>query len=404
MKMVHLEDFIHPDAGYQVNLLARLQVKDGHDVTIVTGEMDKIPTFLTAFFGRDNMKERDERFFRETGARIVRVKLFGFYSGRAIFYPRIFKVVDELNPDVLFLHGEDTLTGMAFIARSSRLKYPMILDCHSVEMASFNRLKHVFRFFYKRLVAPIIIRNNIPLIRVVDVDFVDKCLGIPLSHTTLLSFGTDTDHFQPNAEARARFIKEHGLKEDTFVVLYAGKLDVFKGGKFFASSIKDKIVSTTGKDVVFVIVGNCDGEYGREVEKLFSESENRIIRFPTQRYFDLASFYQAADMALYPKQCSMSFFEAQSCGLPLIFEDNEINLERATHGNALTFKGEDTGDFRAKLQQMIDMPAQQFQEMRAASRKYIVDNFDFVPIARKFTEVMQGALTRWKERKSRRAR
>ena len=55
MKIVHVEDFIHPEAGYQVNLLSRLQQLDGHQVTIVTAELEKIPSFLTSFFGKEDI-------------------------------------------------------------------------------------------------------------------------------------------------------------------------------------------------------------------------------------------------------------------------------------------------------------------------------------------------------------
>ena len=109
MKIVHLEDFIHPDTGYQVNLLGRLQVRQGHDVEVVTGELEKIPSELTAFFGRDNVEARDTRFERETGVKIHRIPLFGFYSGRAIFKPiKLIRKILSLKPSVLFVHGEDT--------------------------------------------------------------------------------------------------------------------------------------------------------------------------------------------------------------------------------------------------------------------------------------------------------
>lgn len=49
MRFVHVEDFVHPNAGYQINLLTRLQASQGHEVIIVAGALDKIPTFLTSF-------------------------------------------------------------------------------------------------------------------------------------------------------------------------------------------------------------------------------------------------------------------------------------------------------------------------------------------------------------------
>ena len=124
MKAVHIEEFFHPDAGYQVNLLSRLQVAQGNDVTIVTAELDKMPSYLTAFFGKDHIEERDRAFERETGVKVIRIPLLGYYSGRAIFHPRLFRTVSACRPDVAFVHGEDTLTGILYIWLARWLKYP----------------------------------------------------------------------------------------------------------------------------------------------------------------------------------------------------------------------------------------------------------------------------------------
>jgi glycosyltransferase involved in cell wall biosynthesis len=394
MKIVHVEDFIHPDAGYQVNLLARLQKVDGHEVSIVTGEMDKMPDFLTGFFGTDGIEERDARFLHENGVPIRRVPLLGFYSGRAIMYPfRLFRAVAKEKPDVVFVHGEDTLTGILFILLSRWLPYPIVLDCHMLEMASLNRFRNYFRWFYQRFITPVILSRNIPLIRVVDSDYVQKCLGIPLSHTDLLSFGTDTLHFSPDADKRRPKRAELGLSQDAFVVLYAGKLDEHKGGKFLASAIREKFPTPpNGRELQFLIVGNSVGEYGEDVEKGLASSENQIKRLPTQRYFDLAGFYQAADLVIFPKQCSMSFFEAQSCGCPILFEANEINSQRSQFGNAVTFTGGDVADFRRKLVELISMPDATYDTYRSNAREYVLDNYDYLPIARQFTAVLERAL------------
>jgi glycosyltransferase involved in cell wall biosynthesis len=401
MNIVHVEDFIHPDAGYQVNLLSRLQVREGHQVTIVAAEMDQVPRHLTSFFGADNIPARDERFFRETGARIVRVPTFAYYSGRAFFSFRLFGVVRRLKPDAVFAHGLDSLTAMLFTWLSPFLSYPIVLDCHSLEMGSVHRFKDRFRTFYRRFVAPVVIRRNIPVIRVVDSDYVEKSLGIPLSRTDLLSFGTDTDLFRPDPAARAAFRLKHQIADDAKVVLYAGKLDENKGGQFLADALREKLVLRSGAEAVFLIVGNTEGPYGAKVEASFAQSQNRIIRLPTQRYFDLAGIYQSVDMAVFPKQCSMSFFEAQSCGLPILFEENEINCERASHGNARTFRAADTSGFRAGLVAMLELSAPKFQQMSDCARLHIVKNFDFVPIARQYSEVLAGAARRFQQSRQR---
>src|SRR5476649_576511 len=106
MKIVHIEDFFHPDAGYQVNLLSRLQVSDGHQVSVITAELKKNPAHLLEFFGASDIEGRDQRFRNETNVEIVRLPLLGFYSGRAIFSPvDLFAKVGSLRPDVVYVHG-----------------------------------------------------------------------------------------------------------------------------------------------------------------------------------------------------------------------------------------------------------------------------------------------------------
>ena len=396
MKIVHVEDFIHPNAGYQVNMLGRLQVQQGHQVDIVAGEMEKIPDILKEFFGSTDIPEHDERFRRETGARIHRVPLHGFYSGRAIFHPfKLFKQVRRLKPDVVFVHGEDTLTGILFILLARWLPYPLVLDCHMLEMASLNRYREYFRAFYRTFITPIILKRNIPLIRVVDTDFVEKCLGIPLSRTHFLPLGTDTDFFQPNTENGLSVRTQLGLSWDAFVVLYAGKLDEDKGGKFFSEALVKKLQSTTGRPVEFLIIGNAVGEYGRKVEENFAVSENSIKRLPTQRYPDLAGFYQAADLAVFPRQCSMSFFQVQACGLPVLFEENEINNIRVGDGYAFTFPPGSIDSFLEKLIWLASQPRPALTSYSLKAREYALQGYDFVDIAKQYSEVLRVTVEKW---------
>lgn len=388
MRFVHVEDFVHPNAGYQINLLTRLQAEQGHEVIIVAGELDKIPVFLTSFFGKDNIEEKDQKFYEETGVRIVRHPLHAYYSGRAIFKKGLHKLIKSLNPDVLFIHNEDTVMGMKLLWDYKNMNVPYVLDCHMLEMASENRFRDYFRAFYRKFVTPVILKNDIPLIRVVDTDFVQKHYNIPLEKTKLLSFGTDTNFYKPDAESRKRFRKENGIGEDEFVVIYAGKLDATKGGMFFADSLKKEII-VSGKKLKFMVIGNPPkDEYGVEVEKLLSESENDIIRFPTQTYFDLAKFYQAADIAVFPRQCSMSYMEVQSCSLPVVLEENEINVDRAAGKKGMIFSEGNKEEFRKAIITFAEMPKEEFEVYRQNARKNIVENFNFVPIAEQFTQVM----------------
>ncbi|MBU5427912.1 glycosyltransferase [Tissierella pigra] len=397
MRIVHLDQMFHPEFGDQINILPKYQVKQGHEVYIVTGKSDvSHPRFIN-FADNSNMDEKDKCYEEKTGVKVIRIDVKKFISGRAIYKRGYKKIIDKLNPDILFCHFNDTIVGMYYTWISNRLNYPVVFDSHMLEMASKNPLNKAFRFFYRMFLTPKIIKNNLIVIRTQDDPYVEKCLGIPLSQAPFISFGTDTDLFKPNNEVRKTFREENDILEDDFVIVYTGKLDESKNGKFLAEAFKDKFYITENNSVVLLVVGNTSGEYGKEVEEIFHQSKNKIIRFPTQRYVDLPQFYQAADLAVFPKQCSLSFYDVQACGLPVVAEDNSINIERCSHGNGFTFKDDDINDLKGQIKKCIDMNSNEYQMLRSNSYNYIKENYDYKYIARLYTEVLEREYKKYKE-------
>lgn len=386
MNIIHIEDFFHPNAGYQINILPKYMVKQGHTVTIVTSKMDKMPPNLTAFFGSEEIEKYDREYSEKTGVDIIRLDIHKFISGRAVFTKEIFRTVEALRPDILYVHGNDTLTAMRYLFRLNKIDYPIVMDSHMLEMASINRFSQLYRKFYKYFFTPIIIRNKIPVIRTQDDSYVEKNLGIPLHQCPWISVGSDTLFFYPDERVKNEFRKSNNIEEDDFVVVYTGKLDESKGGKLLAQAFEKKFVSK--KNIVLIVVGNTNGEYGKQVEYLFNKSENRIIRFPTQKYTELAKFYQVADLSVFPKQCSLSFYDAQACGLPVVSEANNINIDRVKYNNGFTFKVEDVDDFRCKILNCIEMPEKEYVELKQNSYKYVKENYDYIDISEKYMDII----------------
>lgn len=388
MRIVHVEDFFHPDAGYQVNILAKYQVKFGHEVIVITSEMEKIPQDLTAFFGRDQIEQRDREYEETFGVKIIRLPLHGFFSGRAIFTRALKKTIDQCQPDVLFVHGNDTVTGMWATWNRKKLGCPLVLDSHMLEMASNNRLRNLFRGFYQMMVTPIVKKENLTVIRTQDDPYVEKCLGIPLSQAPWISYGSDTMLFHPDDEQRRAFRRDNGISENAFVVVYAGKLDEAKGGMLLADLTCEKL--DTNREIVYLVVGNTSGDYGAAVEKQFSESPYRVLRIPTQKYRDLAQFFQVADLAVFPKQCSLSFYDVQACGLPVLFEDNGINIDRCKFNNGWTYRAGDLQDMKQKLEQILAMDNQTYTETCQNSYNFVREKYDYEEKAKEYMNVIQA--------------
>ena len=392
MRIVHVDETFHPAFGYQANPLAKFQSRQGNEVIIVAPTKEYMyPVYKE--FGDDGsrLKEQDATYSNSTGVKIVRVPAKGYFMRRLVYGRDIFQVVDDLNPDVVFVHCVETLTAMRFLIK--RKKYPMMFDSHMLSMASDNKLAKVYEFIFRHLITRIIIKNKYDVIRTQDDRYVNDHLGIPEEQTPFISFGTDTLLFCPSKEAREMFRKDNDISLDEFVVVYTGKLTEAKGGKLLAETFKEKFEMP----VTLVCVGTPpNNEYGDAVQNILNSSENRIIMYPTQNYLDLAKFYQMADICVFPKQCSMSFYDAEACGTPVLSENNSVNVDRCRHNNGLNFDAGNVEDFREKIMYFASISKEEREQYRKNARHYIENGFDYEEIAQKYTMYLEKAVKKYK--------
>lgn len=394
MRIVNIEDYFIPDAGYQINIMPKYLSDFGHDVWIVTSKVDGINKSAAFFFGTENIEERDAHFTEKTGVKILRVKPLTrkTVNSRIIQSGAFFRAINALNPDVVYVHGNDTITGIRYL-RKKNLPFALVTDSHMLSIATKNKFHNLFEKFYRVFVTPHILKKQIPVIRTQDDPYVERAFGIPLSQAPWISYGSDTLLFHPDSNAKKEFRIENGINEDDFVVVYTGKLDEPKGGKLLAETFKEKF--NTKRKVVLVIVGNTAEDYGKEVDTIFAQSENRIIRFPTQKYFDLPRYYQAADLSVFAKQCSLSFYDAQACGLPVLSEDNNINVDRCSHGNGWNFKAGDVNDFRDKIKTAANMNLDEYQCISECAYRYIIKDYNYEDKAREYEKIILSEYRRF---------
>lgn len=393
MRIVHVDETFHPAFGYQANPLAKFQQKQGNEVYIVTPTKDFLyPVYREFGDNGENLVEQDATYEKTTGVKIVRVPAKGYFMKRLVYGKQIFRIVEQIKPDVVFVHCLETLTAMRFIIKNP--KYPMMFDSHMLSMASNNRFAKIYEKVFKKIITPKIKRRKYDVIRTQDDKYVNSHLGIPEDQTPFISFGTDTILFCPSEKEREQFRKEYNIEQDEFVVVYTGKLTEAKGGKLLAETFRKKF----DVPVTLVCVGTpTNDEYGKQVKKLFDESENRIIMFPTQNYLELARFYQMADLSVFPKQCSMSFYDAQSCGLPVVSENNNINIDRCSHQNGANFKAGNVLDFRKKIMMFVMMDEIERKKYKKNARDFIEAGYDYADIAKQYTEYLKKAVKGFKK-------
>lgn len=398
MKILHIDETFHPLFGYQINSLAKYQSLMGNDVYVITTSADKLHDAFRFSNDNENILSYDKEYIDKTGVKIVRVKVYRNLSHRAIFSSQLFKTIDEIHPDVVMLHQIETYASVMYMLKRYYRKYPTIADSHMLKMASRNKFAKAFNLFFRMLIKGKIIKNSIMVIRTQDDNYVNNFLGLPEANTPFVSFGSDLQLFSRDDSKRKEFREKYKIDQNAFVIIYTGKLDKAKGGQFLADTILQKFEDKRGREIVFLIVGNTnDDEYGRKVEETFKQSQNRIIRFHTQKYIDLPPFYIASDLSLFAKQCSLSFYDAQACGLPVVFENNNINVSRACNNNAFLFMSLDVEDFRKKINEAIALSDSEYRLMSDNAINYIRNHFDYEKISEQYTQLMQETIQRFQK-------
>lgn len=394
MKILHIDETFHPSYGYQVNPLAKFQQKQGNEVFIATVDKNHLYPVYKEFGDTGETLEQEDKVYEETtGVKIIRVQAKGYYFRRLIYTNEIFRVVEQVNPDVLFVHCVETITAMRFLSKG--LEYPMMFDSHMLSMASQNKFAKIYEKLYGLTFGRKIRKNGFIVVRTQDDRYVNEKFGIPEKQTPFISFGTDTILFSPSSKIRINFRKEYDISDEAFVVVYTGKLTEAKGGLLLAETFKDKF----SKDIILVCVGTPpNNEYGEAVSKLLKQSENRVIMFPTQKYQDLAKFYQMADLSVFPKQCSMSFYDAQACGLPVLSEDNNVNVDRCSNNNGFNFKAGSVDDFRKKIEEIASMSKEELQGYRNNAMKFIDNGYSYEHIAKEYTRYLQMTIDNYNKR------
>jgi glycosyltransferase involved in cell wall biosynthesis len=103
----------------------------------------------------------------------------------------------------------------------------------------------------------------------------------------------------------------------------------------------------------------------------------------------LPSYYQAADIGVWPKQESTSQLDAAACGLPLVLSSRVKVVERVD-GNGLLYEENNLEDMIAKLLQLSCPDIR--RRMGEAGVKNMREKFSWQKIAQEYVQDFEEAL------------
>ncbi|NKF08507.1 glycosyltransferase family 4 protein [Clostridium gasigenes] len=324
MKIIHVEDYFDPMAGYQINELVRAGSKIGDEVYIITSNCMKP-------FHKDVDIKIDKKYEKELGIKIIRLSAKLIISTRVIMKD-LYKVIDSINPDLVYFHGIGDFKDLQLW--KNKKDYKIVRDCHMSWVASQNKFRKMyyklFKIFFAKKINNTSKYDKVFALGVEEYEYL-KAIGINEDKLDFLYHGYNDDIIFFDEQKRNEIRAKYCYHKDDIIISYIGKMDNIKmPDKIFDILDKFDKKYIECKKIKLLFIGPQDKEY----MKIFNKRKERVLNKvevtieSSKSFSELKNYFSASDICIFPKQCTLSSIHAQICGCSVIMEKYSSNIER----------------------------------------------------------------------------
>lgn len=372
MKIGQISHRYYPHVGGIENYVRRLKKsleKMGHEITIYTTDFG-IPRGAErekgAFYCKTDFAIYRNPFSRELLQKLRKSDddIYHFHS--PWFFPSLFgaRLLDR-KPKVMTVHGARVGVG------------PMLSTLSSLYYPFARRVLHNM--------------DKIIALTKSERDYLVHCFKLPRRKVVVIPNGIEVESFRPKRRAIKEFVQKHGFREDSFKVLYVGRIIPEKN--------PDKLISAVtahmrDENLEVILIGSSSQDY---IAKLKKASDNRIHILGEVNFEELVAAYNASDLFVFlglVEGLPTVILEAMLCGLPVLTTPVAGIPDVVTEGeNGLFFdlpvKEEDVA---RKISRFMNMNALDTNRIGKANIKKIRTNHNWEIVANKILDVYNQVL------------
>lgn len=329
MKIVHVEDYFDPTAGYQINELLSASRNFNDEVFLITS------TNMEPFHKKLDL-DKDREFEEKTGVKIIRLEAKLIVSSRAIL-KGLNKTIKQINPNVVFLHGIGDFKDLILYKRKQ--KYKIIRDCHMSWVASQNKFRKIYYKLFKIFFSGIINRTNkydkVYALGEEEFEYLKK-LGINDNKIDYLYHGYNDEIIYYDENERREIRNKYSVEEEDILISYIGKFDEQKKPHIIFEIVENiNPVILENKRIKLLFIGSKNKDYAIKFNYIKERSKLECIIDEPKPFNELRKYFSASDICIFPKGCTLSAIHAQVCGSRVIMEDHKSNKERVINNNDL---------------------------------------------------------------------
>jgi len=367
VRILHVIDHFYPQLGYQETFLSMTETGQGHDVTVLTSNLIAKGAYEA---NRDFIDSRKTKIGQsiERGIKTIRLPALRLPIVDNLYLLGMEETIARLKPEVIICHGITFLTSV----RLARLKHrfpnvKLIYDDHMTYNATRGGIFYRIYYLFRLMLIPAILRSADRIIAVTleTRDFMEHVYGIPRGDIEVVPLGVDTTLFRRDLKAREEIRARYGIRDEDVVFIYSGKIVPEKGPHLLIGAALKMIAEHS--NVVIMLVGGGRNHYRDLLSERTGSSRfrHKFLSVSSVPNKELFRYYSAADVGVWPLQCSISMLEAMSCGLPVIISDKSGALERIDNGNGLMYREGDIEDLAEKMETLLDHKTRRTMSLKA---------------------------------------
>jgi glycosyltransferase involved in cell wall biosynthesis len=404
MKLAHplciavVTDVFSKEMGYAESALPKALASLGADVHVITtrlaphynrSDFQKMYGQLTRSAASNEDSERVDGY---TVHHLDHVMRFGYLRMRGLY-----RKLRELRPDAVQVFSAISWTPLGLAAFKPLVGYRLITGNHthsSVFPLAQRRTNHWdlerLKCLLLRALPGRIISFATEKCFGTTVDCADlavRFFGVPRAKMAIEPLGVDTSVFYPDRgpkaqRARSELRASLGCADSEILCIYTGRLTPEKNPLLLARAVSRLRAAREPYRALFV--GN-----GPQEEAIAACDGSSL--HPFVQFRDLARFFRAADVAVYPTQETTSMLDAAACGLPLIVNDTLQASER-TEGSGVTYRLNDGTDLVRAIRSLSCSDVRQTLGSCGAAR--MAAEFSWAKLARRRMDAYSHAANR----------
>jgi glycosyltransferase involved in cell wall biosynthesis len=385
VKILHIEDWFHPEMGYQLNFISKYHSPIDEMIILTSNSF-----LLWSDSDANNIQNLDQEFELKNNVKIIRLPVkFARPRKYNIWLCNLKKTILEINPDVIYFHGFETITSFRIMFSSLSRKLKIFSDTHTLLNQFDNSFStKMYLFFVKNFLAKRANKRNLKIFSTTleNKNILIEKFGINPENVFESAIGTDTHQYYFDEEEKLKLRKSIGINENELVVLYTGKFNFTKQPHLILEAFKI-IENEIQTPVNLVFVGSKNEDYFNQYFNFHFENENiKMQILPSVNSKELFKYYSMADFAVFPKENTLSALDAQSCKLPIIMEDDITNAERLKEGG-LIYEANNLNDLAKKILTLLN-DKELRNKLSENGYSYVIEKYDYQNIIKKIEEII----------------